>query len=297
MVFDQPIDFVAEQPDTAVAADLDDGVEDGVRDDLPGGVVGKVDRDQLRIGPQRGAQEIYIEVPITIDIERYTGHLANAERHRFRGLVVWRDDDCMVAGVQQHLHRDVDSLLGAREAEQVLRSHRIVRLRDLRAQRRRPAGLRVTGTDALEGRAILGPGQRKEFRERHVFAVRPRQVVFGGAFPLREIDLQREISHPPCFHGTHPDVPCVWASPPIRPTSICGYGMPMPRWRSSPTSDKLSSPATPRFCNAMMANRPTTSTRATRVRSCRTGGSRLPRPGPRRVTRPTQAATHNPTSI
>src|SRR5229473_1041154 len=208
---------------------------------FPVGLLGKL----IEIsGPERGAQEIHVEVPIPVDIERHARDLANAQRHGFRGLVVWRDDDCVVAGVEQHPHRYVDSLLGARKAEQVFGSHRIVGLRDLRAQRGRTECLRIAETDALEGCAILGTGELEQLREGHVFAVRPRQVVLGGEFPLREINLEREVSHRLCPHDIPLDVPCVRASLPIRRTSICGYGMPMPRRRSSSTRDKLSSPAT-----------------------------------------------------
>ncbi len=128
----------------------------------------------------------------------------------------------MVVGVQQYLHRYIDSLLGAREAEQVLRFHRIVGPRDLRAQRRRAESLGVAETDALEVRAILRRGERKKLLERHVFAVGSSQVVFGGEFPLREIDFESEISHRLRLYDMSPDVLRVRASAPIRRTSRCG---------------------------------------------------------------------------
>src|ERR1700686_5457398 len=50
IAFDQAVDLVAEEPDAAAAADLDDRVEGGLGNFLSGGRVGKVDRGPLRLG-------------------------------------------------------------------------------------------------------------------------------------------------------------------------------------------------------------------------------------------------------
>src|SRR5580658_4411141 len=86
IAFDEPIDLVAEQPQTAAAADIDDGVEHRARDDLARGVVGKVDGNQAGVGAKCGAQQIQVEVPMVVDVEGYARDLANTERNGLRGL-------------------------------------------------------------------------------------------------------------------------------------------------------------------------------------------------------------------
>ena len=189
----QPIDLVAEQPEAAAAADLNDGVEHWARNDFSRGVVGKVDGDQSGVGPKRGAQQIHVEIPMVVDVERYARDLANVERHGLCGLVIRGDDDGMIARAQQHLHRDIDGLLRAREAQQVFRRDRVVCSRDLLAQRRRTVGFGVPQADSVECRPIFRVCQREQLRDRHVLAVRPGQVVFRGEFPFREEHLEREV--------------------------------------------------------------------------------------------------------
>ena len=123
----------------------------GARQDLAGGVVRKVDRDQLGVGPQRARSRSRSrsQSPVGSSATPLTSQML--ERQRFGGLVVRRDDDGVIVGAEQHLHRDIDRL-PPRPAKHSSCSGAdgVVGAGDLGAQRRRAEGFGVAEVQPVE---------------------------------------------------------------------------------------------------------------------------------------------------
>ena len=91
-----------------------------MRWDGAGGIIGEVDRNHLRIGPKRRPNRIDIERPIIAFIQRHAAYCADRKRDSLGCLVVGRDDDAVIVGLEQHPHRYINALFSSGKAQQLL---------------------------------------------------------------------------------------------------------------------------------------------------------------------------------
>ncbi len=123
-------------------------------------------------------------------------HLAQRQRHGLGRLVVRGHHDRVVTRVEQDVHRQVEGLLGAREAEDLGGVHPVVGLGDGLAQGRVAVGGGVAEGQVLERGPVVVVGQRQQVAERHGLGVGGGQVVTRGELPPGEVRLEAEVGQP-----------------------------------------------------------------------------------------------------
>ena len=162
------VDLVTEEPRVALGAELDDAVEHVRRHLGAGGVVRRVDVDELGVGPERLLERVEVVRPAVGGGAAPRGHVgACRPRDLQRRLVTRRFDDDVVARLEQRVTREEDPLLGGRDDDHVVGLGRLVDRRARRAQLRCSGRLRVTeakgvqplGRVGLEGEQV-GDGNR-----------------------------------------------------------------------------------------------------------------------------------------
>ena len=99
------------------AAQRDERVEAIALQELAGRVVREIDRNEAGVGPDGGRDGVDVERPAARRIECDAGHRAKPEGHALGRLVVRRDDNSVIVGAKERVHRRVDAFLGAGEAE------------------------------------------------------------------------------------------------------------------------------------------------------------------------------------
>ena len=174
VVDDVLVDLVGEREQVVLQADRGDQLQLVAAEDLAGRVVGRVDDDRPRPGPDRGAQLVGVDRPVGL-VERHVArHRAREDRVGPVVLVERLEDHDLVAGVDQPEHRrdhplggaahDRDVGVGARRPARMPAS----RLRgDRLAQRLRAPRDRVlvdVGEERGRGR-LLQLLRRREVRE------------------------------------------------------------------------------------------------------------------------------------
>lgn len=196
VVFEAPVDLVAEQVDVPLVAQPGERGEVGRVDDLSGRVVGEVHRDDPGVGPYRRRDLVEVQGPVPVRVEGHPGDLAQRHRHGLGGLVVRGHHHRVVARSEEDVHGQVEGFLGTGETDDVVGTGALVHLRDHFTQCRVAERLGVTQGQVLEGVPVLVIGQREELAERHGLHVGGGQVMAGGELPPREVRLQAEIGQP-----------------------------------------------------------------------------------------------------
>ena len=131
-------------------------------------------------------------------IERHAADGADPERNGFGRLVIGGDDNGMVIRPQQGAHGDINALLRAGEAQQLVGCDGLIGRRNLGAQRCCPKGLGIAEMQTVEALAIGQAGMTEQFAKRHALRVRRGQVMPRREFPFREIHFERKIPHGRC---------------------------------------------------------------------------------------------------
>ncbi len=178
--FDEPIHLVAEQPDAVVAAKRDQRVESIALQDLASRIVGKVDRDQLRVRPDGRGQALDVECPAASGVERHSGDRAQAERYGLHGLVVRRYDDRMIIAVEQRMHRNMDALLGSSKAEHRIGARTIIAGGDRLPEPVCATRIGIAEPQGLPALPILVIGHSQQVCQRQGLAIGRGQVVTSG---------------------------------------------------------------------------------------------------------------------
>ncbi len=182
--------------DAALVAQAGQRGEIGRADDLAGGIVGEVHRDDPGIGSYGRLHLVEVQGPVPLGVEGHAGDLAQRQRHRLGGLVVRRHHHRVVPGVEQDVHRQVEGLLGPRETDDVVCVGVLVGLCDHFAQGAVAERLGIAQGQVFEGLAVLVVGPREELAECHGLDIRGGQVVAGGELPPREVRFQTEVGQP-----------------------------------------------------------------------------------------------------
>jgi hypothetical protein len=111
--------------------------------------VREVDRHHPGRGPERRLDGVKVQCPAAFGPQGHPGDLADRQGDGLGGLIAGRHDDGVVAGSEEHLHRQVDGLLGPGEAENVLGGKVVVGGGDRLAQGRQAVGLGVAQVQRL----------------------------------------------------------------------------------------------------------------------------------------------------
>jgi hypothetical protein len=125
----------------------------------------------------------------------------------------------VVIGAEQDLHREVEALLGAGEAQDVVGFGLRVHLGDGAAECGVAECLGVPERQRLPRRAVVVIRQREQFGHRHRLRVGRGEVVPRRELPVREVGLELEVGQGGHDIGSFGIELRAWSAPgPIVPT-------------------------------------------------------------------------------
>ena len=196
--FQAPVDLIGQDAQAVAAGQLADALPLVGGQGVAGGIVGRVQHQQTRLGRDEPLQLVKVAVPAVLALmQGPEGELAaRGPRHLVQGLVGGELADHMLARLHQHVERPEDGLLRAHMQQHVFRTALRVQAGDRLPQGRSTVVLAVAqpGIQKAFLRARL---QSQQLADAQGLAVRLRQQIRRAEFIPSKKDLQSEV---PDFH-------------------------------------------------------------------------------------------------
>ena len=159
----------------------------------PVGLWGKLTTTSLVDWAQRSPQSVEVEAPAVGSLlGPPEAHLAAPVGGELvERLIAGEGRHDVVAGLEQHAHRQQDALLGD-DLEHLVGVESGVETGDLAAQQRQSGRLRVAEAETIPELLRLGVGAREDLRLGQGFAIGAREQVAGAELVAREVAFEGE---------------------------------------------------------------------------------------------------------